>query len=176
MVDLFYNQYALGEQTNINDFMSFLKNDFCNPYTDFSFERNKRNLNHYIEAQVHGDISLKNHVDILVADPGFKDTEIGEIFNELCTENDIKLFWHNGYAMSLGEVPRKFRGPIMPEIAKQVSSKGYLSTEMIGIAAQALKQNPDDWSKFGEFPEVLQQLKYLWHVLVTFGKPLNNFV
>ena len=42
-----------------------------------------RNLDHYIEAQVHGDVVLKDDDEILVADPSFKGGHIGQILEEL---------------------------------------------------------------------------------------------
>ena len=44
---------------------------------------NIRNLNHYIEAQVHGDVILSEDVDYLVADPSFSSTETANVFEEI---------------------------------------------------------------------------------------------
>jgi Protein of unknown function (DUF3626) len=33
-------------------------------------------------------------------------------------------------------------------------------------------RNPAQWAAFGAPTEVLQQLKYLWHILVLPGEPL----
>lgn len=143
---------------------------------DFSSSRTARNLNHYIEAQVHGDISLTNDVEKLVVDPSFRGTSIGSILESLCTDYKIKIFWHQGYALNLSEVPLDFRGPSMPSLAKRVASaSSYLDTHMIGVAAASLKNDPEAWSDRGNYNEVLQELKLLWHVLVTFGKPLSAF-
>ena len=43
------------------------------PFIDLVSKEPARNLNHYIEAQVHGEISLKEDVEALVVDPSFKD-------------------------------------------------------------------------------------------------------
>ena len=37
-----------------------------------------RNLDHYIEAQIHGPVLLGRDVEALVADPAFRHTAIGE--------------------------------------------------------------------------------------------------
>lgn len=137
--------------------------------------RTARNLNHYIEAQIHGDISLKDDIDSLVADPSFRETEIGELFDAICRDYDIKLYWHSGFALELSKVPLDFRGPTMPSLAKRVATKPYLDAYMIGVAAAHLKENPSAWSDRGSYEEVLQELKLLWHVLVSFGAPLASF-
>src|SRR5262245_34791427 len=38
-----------------------------------------RNLDHYIEAQVHGDVALGEDVEALVADPSFRSTDTGRV-------------------------------------------------------------------------------------------------
>lgn len=60
----------------------------------------KRNLNHFIEAQVHGDISLAYDVEILVADPSFDGTYIGRILEQLCLKYNIQLIWNMGFYMN----------------------------------------------------------------------------
>ena len=80
--------------------------------------------------------------------------------------------WHQGFALDLKDVPSDFRGPGMPSLAQRVASKSYLDTSMIGVAAASLKRDPEAWIDRGTYSEVLQELKLLWHVLVTFGKPL----
>ncbi|GGH19991.1 DUF3626 domain-containing protein [Paenibacillus segetis] len=58
-----------------------------------------RNLNHFIEAQVHGEIFLQDDVEILVADPSFKRTGIGNYLEQISIKYSIKLVWHMGFAM-----------------------------------------------------------------------------
>lgn len=45
----------------------------------------------------------------------------------------------------------------------------YVKQSRVGDAVRNLKENPEQWEDRGEFKEVLQELKLLWHVLVTFG-------
>ena len=42
------------------------------PFIELVNKESARNLNHYIEAQIHGEISLKEDVEALVVDPSFK--------------------------------------------------------------------------------------------------------
>lgn len=145
------------------------------PFADPSDKEPGRNLNHYIEAQIHGDVFLKEDVDMLVADPSFKGTQVGRILEQLCLQYSIKLYWHAGFALPQDEVVSDFRGPSMPSLAKRIARKGVLDVSMIGNAAMELKRDPDSWSDRGSYKEVLQELKMLWHVLVKYGKPLRNF-
>ena len=175
-IEIFTRDFALGEHDlNTTKFIKFLSNEIAIPRKDFQRDNSKRNLNHYIEVQVHGDVSLEKDVDCLVADPSFKNTDTGNHFQEMAKKYGFKLFWHSGYSLNLDGVPLDFRGPKMPSLAKRVISSGsHLTTKMLGDSAQSLKSNPDLWSDRGSFDEVLQELKLLWHVLVTFGTPLEN--
>lgn len=139
--------------------------------TDPENKEPNRNLNHYIEAQVHGDISLKEDVEVLVADPSFKETNIGTTLENLCLKYSIELYWHRGFALMVDEVPSDFRGPSMPSLAKRIAQDNCINASVIGCAVMDLHRNPQNWKERGTFKEVLQELKLLWHVLVRYGKP-----
>jgi Protein of unknown function (DUF3626) len=133
-----------------------------------------RNLNHYIESQIHGPISLKEDVEVLVADPSFKDTTVGETLEQMCSRYSIDLKWHMGYTLDVNEVPADFRGPFMPSLAKRIGLKNVIDAYTIGLGVMDLKQNPDAWSDRGTYEDVLQELKLLWHVLVKYGRPMEK--
>ncbi len=116
------------------------------------------NLDHYVEAQVHGDIELARDVQALVADPAFRDTETGDTLKHLCATYGIELCWHPGYVLAPADVPPDFRGPSMPALARELAGGQQLDAAMIGKAANA-------------DPARYQLLKLLWHVLVRYGKP-----
>ncbi|MCA1057488.1 DUF3626 domain-containing protein [Rossellomorea aquimaris] len=132
-----------------------------------------RNLNHYIESQIHGSISLKEDVEVLVADPSFKNTTVGKILEQMCLKYAIGLQWHMGFILHVDDVPSDFRGPTMPSLAKRISLENKIDAYTIGLAVQDLKQNPNAWIDRGTFEEVLQELKLLWHVLVKYGRPVG---
>ena len=171
--EVFERDYALGE-TNltptglINQFLVNLEKDFSDP----SNKKAARNLNHYIEAQVHGDVSLKDDVEILVVDPAFKDTYTGNLFEQIATKYYIRLYWHSGFVLPLDQVPSDFRGAKMPSLARRIATRDYIDVNMIGTAAAELSHNPQFWSDRGSYGEVLQELKLLWHVLVKYGEAL----
>jgi hypothetical protein len=140
------------------------------PLPDPSDRAPSRNLDHYIEAQLHGDARLEMDVEALVIDPSFERTETGEVLAALCERYDIACRWHAGFELAPSAVPRDFRGPTMPSLAKRVAIEGRLNAAAIGRAVSDLKQNPSVWSSRGSEAEVLQELKLLWHVLVRFGE------
>ncbi|WP_340033281.1 DUF3626 domain-containing protein [Paenibacillus sp. FSL E2-0202] len=174
--EIFLRDSALGEKDlQSQKLVDHLRVNLTMPFTDPSKGEAKRNLNHYIEAQVHGNIRLKEDVEILVADPSFKGTPTGRVLEQICLQYAIQLYWHMGFAMWVNEVPSDFRGPSMPSLAKRIAHHGYIDASMIGSAAMHLKHDPSAWRDRGTEKEVLQELKLLWHVLVWYGKPLRNF-
>ena len=130
-----------------------------------------RNLNHYIESQIHGPISLEKDVEVLVADPSFKGTIVGETLEQMCSKYAIDLQWHMGFVLHVDDIPSNFRGPSMPSLARRISQKNKIDAHTIGLAALDVKQNPHSWSDRGTYEDVLQELKLLWHVLVKYGRP-----
>ena len=131
-------------------------------------KQNARNLDHYVEAQVHGDISLTNDVESLIADASFKGTEVGNALELLANTHDIKLCWRPAYRLAVESVPDDFRGPNMVKLAKQIAIDGEITAFAIGQAAQRVANNQRSLSE-EEIQAELQQLKLLWHVLVKFG-------
>lgn len=169
--EAFLRDFAIGERNLtptrlIHHFLDGLEK----PFTDPANKEPTRNLNHYIEAQVHGEISLKDDVEVLVADPSFKNTNVGRILEQICLKYSIDLYWHMGFELMVEEVPADYRGPSMPFLAKRIAQSNFIDANIIGSAVMDLKRNPVSWSDYGTYKEVLQELKLLWHVLVRFGK------
>ncbi|MCE5172839.1 DUF3626 domain-containing protein [Paenibacillus profundus] len=176
MKDAFTRDFAIGEKNlTPRKLIDHMLVNLERPFSDRSSKEPNRNLNHYIEAQIHGDISLKEDVEVLVADPSFKGTHAGRIMEKLCLQYSIDLYWHMGFALLADEVPADFRGPSMPSLAQRIARNNMIDVSMIGAAAMDLKRDPVCWSDRGTYKEVLQELKLLWHVLVRYGEPLRNF-
>lgn len=168
--DAFFREYAIGEHDlTPTKFIEHLLYDLQRPFKDPSEGKASRNLNHYIEAQVHGEIDLIDDVEILVADPSFKGTQVGTILEDICLKYSIKLLWHMGYVMHADEVPSDYRGPSMPSLAKRIARNGFIDANVIGEAVNDLNRNQRLWRDRGTYEEVLQELKYMWHILVQFG-------
>ncbi|PMD48000.1 hypothetical protein L207DRAFT_506900 [Hyaloscypha variabilis F] len=129
-----------------------------------------RNLDHFVEAQVHGDVKLDRDVLELVADPSFQKCEIGRDLEAMSVRYKFPLRWHKGFIMQATNVPRDFRGPSMPSLALRVAREGVVDAKAIGAAVRQLSRAPNAWKEWGTHAEVLQELKLLWHVLVRFGE------
>ncbi|MGO4542150.1 DUF3626 domain-containing protein [Paenibacillus sp. 2TAB19] len=172
--DAFFREYALGEQ-NLSPRKVIDRLLTCQelPITNRLKQMPSRNLNHFIEAQVHGDISLETDVEILIVDPSFQGTDVGRTLEKLCSKYSIELHWHKGFSIEADDVPSDFRGPTMPSLAKRIAKKNRIDTRIVGAAVNDLKRNPELWSDRGTYEEVLQELKFMWHVLVRFGNPVE---
>jgi len=174
--DAFVSEFALGERDLMPPrLIDHLLTQLGKPLADPSTRSPQRNLNHYIEAQVHGDVALGTDADLLVADPSFAGTETGRLLEALCDRYDIALYWHAGFALDLGDIPSDFRGPTMPSLARRISSGQHVDVNMIGEAAMDLRNDPSSYSDRGTHDEVLQELKLLWHVLVRHGRRDRDF-
>ncbi|WP_132318702.1 DUF3626 domain-containing protein [Pseudobacteriovorax antillogorgiicola] len=56
-------------------------------------------------------------------------------------------------------------------LAERISEHEYIDPSLIEKAAMDLKRNPERWADRGDYRQVLQELKLLWHVLVRYGSP-----
>lgn len=147
-----------------------------NTRTQFFHRSQGRALDDYIEAQIHGDLRLADDVDALVADPSFQNTATGEVLGATAKKYAFPLEWHEGFELSLEEVPSDFRGPEMPPLAQRVLENhalkdGYLNAATVGLAAVSVVADPEQWQDWGSPKDTLQHIKYLWHILVVYGKP-----
>lgn len=128
-----------------------------------------RCMDDYVEAQVHGGLPLGEGVTAVVADPSFRGTPTGALLAELAPA----LEWHPGFVLGPDQFPAELRGPVAPVLAAFVASRyaaDRVDAALVGRAAQSALREPADWARFGPTPEVLQQLKYLWHILVLRGR------
>ncbi len=127
-----------------------------------------RELDSYVEAQVHGGISFGEDVDAIIADPSYRGTEIETHLTSLVREHGCALSWHVGSVLSVDEIPTDFRGPEMAPLAAEVAIDGRVDARAIGLAARDLavvapspEGDPED--------SRAQLLKRLWHTVLAFG-------
>jgi len=132
------------------------------------------NLDYYVEVQVHGKVRLDRDIEALVADPSFRGSEVGEGMEELAGKFGFPLQWHVGSEIMADEVPHDFRGPTVPSLAKRVAKDGLVTVKAIGDAVWELARDPAAWKERGSQSHVMQELKWLWHVLVRYGKPFKS--
>lgn len=155
----------------IYDFIIKLSN-FSNPKVNQSSNYG-RNLDDYIEAQIHGPIELEKDVITLVADPSFKNTKTGDYLQLISEKYNIKLDWHGGFQIHTSKIPDEFRGPKIPILAKRLVGESFINTKIVGDAAVSVIENSEQWQDWGTPEETIQHLKQLWHVLAYYGKSLS---
>jgi hypothetical protein len=152
-----------------------LGKSLCNPRPNPSIGEPGRVLDTGVEAQVHGPVVLNRDVELLVADPAFQGTSTGRMLNELADQYGFELQWHCGFRLTVRDVPDDFRGPAMPGFAQRVAGgSGVLDAVSLGKAAASLHHNPEQWSEWGEYRDVLRLLRQLWHVMVHFGGRIQH--
>ncbi|SCF12979.1 Protein of unknown function (DUF3626) [Micromonospora viridifaciens] len=135
-----------------------------------------RALDDYIEAQIHGELSLARDVEALVVDPSFRGTDAGRILAGIARRHGFPLCWHGGFELPVDGVDAEFRGPAIPPLAARVHAEfgrpgELVHAALIGRAAASLVREPERWADRGPIDVTLQHLKQLWHVLVRFGTP-----
>jgi len=173
--DAFYREFVFGvRDLTVPALIRRLQSEAQLPPGTHALSTPVRNLNYYVEAQVHGDVELALDADVLVADPSYRGTETGDALLELCKRYDVKACWHHGFSLPTIDVPRDFRGPTMPSLAQRVAPSGTVDASAIGAAVRELHEHPDAWRDRGTFDEVLQELKLLWHVLVRYGHAVRE--
>ena len=174
--DVFFHDCALGERDlTVASLLERIERALASPVAQRAFAESPfRNLNRYVEAQVHGPVSLASDAEALVVDPSFRGTATADHLSELCRRYDVDLQWHHGFQLRVEHVPRDFRGPTMPSLAERVARERMLDVSMIGAAVRDLHANPEAWKDRGSVAEVLQELKLLWHVLVRCGAPVGS--
>jgi hypothetical protein len=129
----------------------------------------RRDLDHYVEMQVHGGIDLRTDVDSIVLDPSFRATNIERAVTELSDRYDVEVGWHAGSELAVDQIPTDFGGPTMPEVgARAARVDGIVDAHSIGVTARTIRLPEMQIS--GDPPESdAQQLKYLWHTLLALG-------
>ncbi|MEU8816897.1 DUF3626 domain-containing protein [Actinoplanes sp. NPDC048796] len=125
-----------------------------------------RAMNDYVEAQIHGGVTVAADVTAVVVDPSFRGTPVQAQLGAL----GPPLRWSPGFRLAAADFPAGLRGSEVPALAAAVAAyfgRDVLDAEVVGRAAR----EPSVWSSFGDRAEVLQLLKYVWHILVLRGEP-----
>ncbi len=113
-------------------------------------------LNDYIEAQVHGGVSLTTDVAALVLDACYRGTPVETAARLL----PCPVEWHPGYRITVEGLRRHadYRGEEYAELGARIAEDGRIDPRIIGDAART-----------GRYE--LQDLKMVWHTLARFGAP-----
>lgn len=124
------------------------------PLIDKSLTSNLDLLDNYIEAHIHGEISVKEDIACIVLDPIYRAGPIEQQALEL----GIPVKWHNGYKLCLEEMScyPDYRGLKYIELAKELAQNESINAKILGLAVT--KQGYDE-----------QEVKKVWHYLARFG-------
>lgn len=128
-----------------------------------------RELDGYVEAQLHGGIELGRDVAEVVLDPSFRSTEIEDQTRAASELYGFEVEWHSGSVLDPADIPDSFRGPEIVELAGQLAgSNRMLDVRKIGDFASTIpfaRAGPQ-----GDLPtSERQKVKFLWHCLLRFG-------
>lgn len=115
-------------------------------------------LDGYVEAQVHGPVTLEQDVEALVLDPCYRGTVIQTKADKL----GISLEWHEGRHLSLETLDSHsdYRDPPAVEVGHRIASEGGITALVIGEAYRSGRYDP-------------RALKQLWHITAQWGTPLE---
>ncbi|RKE22538.1 DUF3626 domain-containing protein [Streptomyces sp. TLI_171] len=116
-------------------------------------------LDAYVEAQLHGPLRFAEHVDALVLDPCYRDTEVEAAARLL----PCRLEWHPGHRLPAAELAQyaDYRGPHITALAAELARDGVLDPAAIGAAARSGRHDP-------------QHVKQVWHCLARHGRPATT--
>jgi len=133
---------------------SFATEEFLGALIELATQDNRDILDSYIEAQIHGFVSLAADVQYLALDPVYRSTEIEEHAQAL----SVPIRWHEGYELSIEQMSYhpNYRGTRYINIAKELAVDGKLDALILGAAVNS-----------GAY--AVQDIKKLWQYLARFG-------
>lgn len=110
-------------------------------------------LDNYIEAHVHGALSVPEDVEAVVLDPSFKGTRIGTAAASL----GCAVEWHGGFRLSLNCLANceTFRGAAVADAITQIAECGVVTPVAIWRARSHLLD--------------YQMAKWVWHCVARYG-------
>jgi hypothetical protein len=111
-------------------------------------------LDRYVEAHVHGGVSLPEDVEALVLDPCYRGTAL----EAAARARGLNVEWHPGYALGTDTLAAhsEYRGRDVVALGLRLASAGPLTPRILG---EAREETVDP-----------QLLKKLWHCVAAFGR------
>lgn len=107
-------------------------------------------LNDYVEAHVHGGLSIVRDVEAVVVDPTDRDTQAAALDRLGCVIEE-----HPGYRVTADAIDPHYRGSVPIELARLLG--GEITPARLGEASRSGEHDP-------------QAIKWLWHCLARFGR------
>ncbi|QDO87980.1 DUF3626 domain-containing protein [Ornithinimicrobium ciconiae] len=108
-------------------------------------------LDRYVEAHVHGGVSISRDVEAVVLDPCFRGTTVEEAAQSL----GCPVEWHPGFEVASSSLDPDYRGPQFVALARALGR--VVTPDLIGEVARSRQYDP-------------QALKRVWHYLARFGQ------
>ncbi|USD68039.1 DUF3626 domain-containing protein [Vibrio sp. SCSIO 43136] len=114
-------------------------------------------LDDYIEAHVHGALSIKEDIECVVMDPIYHGGQVHEQASRL----GIPVEWHQGFELSIQEMERfpDYRGQEFITLAKAIAVQGKINPKLLDAALASGNYDAQD-------------IKKIWHYLARFGYPV----
>ncbi|WP_108650834.1 DUF3626 domain-containing protein [Dongshaea marina] len=140
------DSYFEPEDFAVLDHLNYLMDKACSSNNDL--------LDDYIEAHIHGVISLDDDIECLVLDPIYRSSLVEEQAHKL----GVPIKWHRGYELSIQEMSLypDYRGQQYIELAKGLSQNDKINAKLLGLAVTEQGHNEQD-------------IKKIWHYLARFG-------
>ncbi len=148
------------------EFLTLLKGETVGTSASWSLSNA---LDSYVEAQIHGPVSLKEDVEKIVVDRSLSGTGIETSLVKLAAEYDLELEWYDGYVAQLSKMPTEFRGYKIGTLMNRMADDGHLTAAKIGAASNAFHREPDRWARWRDSGEALTYFRRVWHALVYHG-------
>jgi len=116
-------------------------------------------LDMYIEAHIHGPVSLEHDVDALVLDPCYRGTEIDHASSLL----PCPVEWHPGLELKEERLVQNvgYRSDDSLELGLSLLRDGPVTARCIAVAARRGDHSAGT-------------LKHLWHYVACFGEPITS--
>ena len=110
-------------------------------------------LNDYVEAHVHGGVTLADDVEAVVVDPSDLDS-FGEVLDRF-DRMGVAVETHPGYRVTADLIDEAYRGEVPVALARELG--GEVTPGRLGEAQRSGRHDP-------------QAVKWLWHCLARFGR------
>lgn len=133
--------------------------------------RSARELDRYVEAQIHGGVDLAHDFERIVVDPSFRDTDVERDLHDAAERGGFDLDWNEGSMLRPDSIDPGFRGPDMALLARSVARPdGLVDAAAIGRALADMAYTEPSASGDADDSH-LQRFKKLWQCCLVFGEP-----
>lgn len=130
-----------------------------------------RELDRYIEAQVHGSVDLATDVAAVHLDPSFRTTQVHHDLQAAAVRYGFDLTWSEGSEVRPADIDPGFRGAGIVALAHQTAGvDGVVDAAAIGRAMVGLPFTPPSIEGDAEISP-RQRYKKLWHCCLRYGAP-----